>query len=230
MLTSALLFGIAMFIFCTWGLKSLKDGMPLLIGLRGRFQFTDGPEAIANTKWDRKTLAIIDGLVNFGFAPLGIKVEIFQHRTTSEIALASSERQVFASIHGYRRGDPHYYLYTPFEDGAVVVTSEVEYAGVRTDRFIHAGTSEKEMAIVLAEHEKNVRTMASPERQPFRQYDQEARIRATELYYANPDCGILTRGIRLRRLVEAGLAFAFVLTAGAVAVWEWLPFIGIPHK
>jgi hypothetical protein len=225
MIASAVLLSIALLLCCTWGLQNLKHGLPLLIAPRGRFRFDGGPEKIENNEWDVQTREIIGGLENLGFKPLGMKVESFLHGTTLEIAFASPEKLAFASIHGFQRGHARYYFYTPFEDGAVVVTSGFQHAGVRTEQFTHTGSSAKEMSIVLDDHEKNVQEMARPGRQPCRQYDQEARLRATEAYYQNPGCRILTRGIRLKRLRNAGGALVFLLAAGAFAFWKWLPFL-----
>ncbi len=225
MIGSTVMFIIALFVFCTWGLRHLKHCVPLLFARRGRFWFDGGPDQIVNGEWDDKTRRVIDDLVNLDFEPLGIKFESFPFRTSSEIAFAASEKQTFASIHGFQRGVPHYYFYTPFEDGAVVVTSDFQHKGVRTDRFTHAGTSTQEMREVLVEHAKNVQKMARSARQPYAKYDQQARIRATQAYYDNPGSGIMTRGILLKTLQNAGISFVFLLVAGAVAVWKWLPFI-----
>ncbi len=225
MIGSLVAFGIALFAFCTWGWQNLRYCLPLLTGRRGRFWFDGGPEAITNQEWSGRTQEILGGLEDLGFRPLGIKVESFPLRTGSEIAFAAPEKRAFASIHGYLHGTPHYYFYTPFEDGSVVLTSGFPHAGARTDGFTHVGTSATGMAAVLADHEQNVQEMARPGRQPCRQYDQQARIRATEAYYDHPGCGNLTGRLRLKALQNVGVSLLFLLATGAFAVWKWLPFI-----
>src|SRR5215472_4600501 len=101
MIASAVLLGVAVVIFCTWGLQNLKRGLPLLIGLRGRFWFDGTPEMVTNTQWDARTQEVIADLENLGFKPLGIKVERFLHGTTREISFAAPGHCAFASIYGY---------------------------------------------------------------------------------------------------------------------------------
>jgi hypothetical protein len=219
------MFVLALIIFCTWGVQNIKVCLPLLFIRRGRYSFEQDQDAITQPEWPENTRELIDGLARLEFKPLGIKVEARPFQRLKELAFASVERQAFAAIHGHDRGAPHYYFYTPYEDGSVVLTSDIPMETVRTDRFIHTGVPGAEMSEVWAQHARNSQKMARPGRQPYATYDQETRIRATKAYYDNPGSGIIAHTIMVNALRNSGICLVLLVLATGVLLWRWLPVI-----
>jgi hypothetical protein len=131
---------------------------------------------------------VIEKMEALGFKSLGVMLEKqpLWSRVTREIALASSQDKIFASI-GFRHNEPSYFFYTPFTGGQVVITAYNAFRHSRKDDFATAVVSSGEPLEMLEEHKKMVKEFTDKGYTPFRDYNRDTLIEATNLYYASPN-------------------------------------------
>src|SRR5438552_4156310 len=147
--------------------------------------------------------------------PMGVAVR--------SLAFEAGEEKVFASIVGLDRANSSYYFYTPFVDGAVVLTSCQEILQpVKTGTFVHQGFKGRTMDELLALHLKAVSTMVAAGHQPFDKYTRDTRIQATDMYYANPDATIMQRKLRSKLVGGFASTLGLLILAAAFLVYRLL--------
>jgi hypothetical protein len=209
---------MASFLFATFGLSNFRGFLRLARPSRIRAKFEeDDPELGA---FSSPVQDLIDGLQSLGFRALGVKVEEPpMGGAIRSLAFEAVEVKAFASIVGLQRPNPSYYFYTPFQSGAVVLTSsQVMLQPVQTDSFVHQGFKTPSMDDLLAMHLRTVESMVNAAHQPFEQYTREARIQAPQLYYAHPHAAILQQRLRAKLLGN----FAWTLLLLGIAVGFFL--------
>ena len=114
-----------------------------------------------------------------GFASLGI-----QHQrgalgafTSEGDVYAAEERRTFADVVESRRGAaPGVIFFTPFEDGAAVLTANFPRRAIATERVQAGGMPDAPLDAVLAAHEVAVERFAARHGQPMVAADLEARL------------------------------------------------------
>jgi hypothetical protein len=133
--------------------------------------------------------AQLEQAATLGFQRLGVKWEDpGRGRRLQEVSFASTEHRCFLSWFMGSAGVPLFYAFTPFNDGALVLTScgggwESIDAPTATRTVLPVGTLET----VLTRHALAVRAMEEKGHVPFQRFDQQARLQATDVYYRNAD-------------------------------------------
>jgi hypothetical protein len=151
------------------------------------FYFEDSLNESKDEKRQELVRPTIEKLHALGFKSLGIMLEKqpLWARVTREIALASSQDQIFASI-GFRHSEPSYFFYTPFTGGQVVITGYNTFRHFRRDDFISTVVASGEPSEMLEEHKKLIKEFVDKGYSPLRDYNRESLIEATNQYYASP--------------------------------------------
>ncbi|HUK66013.1 MAG TPA: hypothetical protein VLV17_04245 [Anaeromyxobacteraceae bacterium] len=154
-------------------------------------------------------------LEELGFALLGVLHQraALGAFTSEADVYASSSGAAFADIEeGGARG-PRVQFFTPFGDGAAVLTAGFERPSIVTPRLEAAGMPEAPLEDVLAAHELAVRRLSLTHGPPRVSMDLEARVAAARSFYAKEGRRDLRRG---KALPFALLIFALVLLASAL--------------
>jgi hypothetical protein len=209
-------------LFVTIGVPKLTAFLRLARpgSIRSRFEDDDLDPSL----FSRPVQGLITELQSIGFRALGVKIEQPpMGGAVRSLSFEAAEEKVFASIVGLDRVSPSYYFYTPFVDGAVVLTSCQEILQpVKTPTFIHQGFKGRTMDELLALHLKTVSTLTAAGHQPFAEYTRESRIQATDMYYANPDATIMQRKLRSKLLGGFASTLGLLLLAAAFLVYRLL--------
>jgi hypothetical protein len=163
-------------------------------------------------------------LKELGFFLLGVKVEKLPWwgRAFREVALASREAESYASIVLHGDGKPaSLYFYTPFRDGGMVFTRNYAFAPqVESERVSVRNIPSTDFKEILDSHLSRLRTFKERELRPLAGQSQQARIEATQTFYASEYArrhghyllspGTLGFGVSLVLLLYAAYRFAFI--------------------
>jgi hypothetical protein len=136
-------------------------------------------------------------------------------------ALALASDEAFASINNL--GDrPHFYFYTPFQDGSVVLTNDSNRNPADTDGFIHGGIPGGSPAGVLELHRKRVETMRGRHHEPYETFNRDTRTKASHAWNARPEVAKLHTRIagRLLRSFLVCLAFLTFACVRVYLIWR----------
>lgn len=204
---------IALVLFALWGLPNLMLFFKLLFPRKVRCSFEEGDATIDAGEYPEETQQLHGDLTQMGFEPLGIKCEQRPLQSVKELAYASAAEKSFAAVHGFDSRAPHYYFYTPFRDGAVVLTCDLPMDPVRTDTFLHCGVPEKAPAQVFDQHRKYVEKMRRKGHEPYKDYTRKSRLEATHAYYTNAGAGKLQSHLLQKSLRNAGMSLGLVVLA-----------------
>jgi hypothetical protein len=207
-------------LFLMWGLPNLRVFFILLFPRKIRSAFEGDADAIQPDDYPEKTQELLSSLAALGFQPLGIKSEQQPLLRVQELSYASAEDRTFAAVCRYEGEHPHYYLYTPFQDGAVVLTTTQAMEPVRTDTFVHHGVTQKSPAEVLEQHRKQVEKMSKKGHEPYNDFGRAARLKATDAYYANPGAAQLQNQLFHKSMRNAGTSLGLVLLAVLMLVYR----------
>jgi hypothetical protein len=209
----------ALLLFAVWGWPHLWIVCIVLLSRKVRCMFAEAGDGVPEEDVGPETQQIIEALHALGFSLLGVKLEWRPLHHGKELAFAAEQQQCFASIHGFARGKPHYYFYTPFTDGAVVLTSDLPVDPVKTDTFFHGGLANTPPRRVLDLHLRHVQRMIADGHQPYETYDRASRIEATYAYYANRGAAAVRGKLLLRGLVQVGFSLGLVVLALLLLLW-----------
>lgn len=201
MIGAFLLIALGLILFAAVGWPALVHLIQIVVPGSIRCDFAGGPEAVTDGDFTPETQMLVNELQDLGFKPVGIKREWWPFRPKSRaLTLASPEARAFADI--YRLGpSPHMYFYTPFTDGAVVLTNDLDHMSVQTDSFVRTGIRDGAPAALLEHHGKHVREMAERGHAPLDRFDQETRLAATHSYYARSETRELLGQLAVKFLV-----------------------------
>jgi hypothetical protein len=150
-------------------------------------------------------------LEELGFAPLGIRRErspLGGHDLEAD-AYADASRGTYADVFQARGSErPRVVFFTPFADGATVLTANFARPAVATARVQAGGLAGMPVEAQLAAHEVAVERFAASHGTPAVSITLEARLEAARAWYE-------AEGRReLRR--AGGVGFALVLFAGVL--------------
>jgi hypothetical protein len=183
-----------------------------------RWEFEEGSEALQGQVGTAEIRELMERLRQLTFTPLGVKIEYLPFGSKiREFALGSREAKSFASIllvkHLPRL---YYYYYTPFEDGAVVLTANGLFRPTERAEYIISvipGATPRELLVM---HKEAVDKLIDTGHRLFRDYTRESRLEATGLFYASSHSK--------RRMRFTGLASLLILTltAGVLGCGAWL--------
>ncbi len=179
---------VVLFVFVVWQAKSIVPRLVMFfLPVRRRLYFEDSSVYPIDAAKQAALSPTIEKLQALGFSHLGMMVEKFPlwAGSSREMAMVSRGHKTIASL-GFRRGQPSYYLYTPFERGEVVITSFNSFRDFKKDDFLVTVVPSGEPAEMLEVHEKNVAQFTSLGYVPFSDFSQEAVMRATDQYYDAP--------------------------------------------
>jgi hypothetical protein len=204
---------ITFVLFALWGLPNLRVVLILLFSHTVESHFEEDEDGIVPEDYPEETQKLIGSLRELGFVPLGIKSEKRPLQSGKELAFASAEDQCFAAVFRYESEAPHFYFYTPFRDGAVVLTADHGMEAVRTETFLHWGVPNKLPVEVLQQHRKQVERMSKNGHEPYRVYSRKSRLQATEGYYDNPGASKLQKKLFWKSLGNFGTSVGLVLLA-----------------
>lgn len=211
---------ITLVAFAAWGVPNLLAFLALLRPGRFRAAFDDEFDL---EDLDTPHREVCDTLIDLGFHLLGCKTETpAVGPTLREVAFADPDRRTFAAVHGLDRGEPNAYFYTPFRDGAVVLTADREMEPVKGPGFVHQGAAGRSLEAVLAAHLKTVKKIEAQGHEPFTRFDRKARLKATDLYYARPEATALQRKLRRKALGNFASSLALVVLAGLFLAYRFL--------
>lgn len=220
MLRNLILLAIALLSFVAWGWPNLKVAVRILCSRRTRSRFVAGPEGIVAGSFPAASRKLISAMESLGFLPLGIKQEKRPFLKGQELAFAAPERKCFASIHRFQSDSPLYYFYTPYQDGAVVLTNPLAIDGLRIDGFYYGCLPGRSVADIFAEHCRRADNMAAAGHATYDQFDQPARLRATDGFYQNLGATLLERRRLSGPLRSATMSLLLVVLAVAWLVWS----------
>jgi len=154
-----------------------------------------------------------------GFTPIGRKWEHFRFapRVTSGADLALESERCFATIYGRAEKanaqGPAMYLFSAFDDGALVLTWNTPRELYETPDHVEAGLDTFDIDALLAEHRRRVAPFADRVALPL---TAEGRVLATHHYYRSRFAIAKMRG-HGRRLVTSRLWLLVVLMVAATA-------------
>jgi hypothetical protein len=226
MLRDLLFVGIALVLFVVWGLPNLRLFLSHLLSRRVKCEFESDSESVDSAEYPTKTRQLLADLEELGFQPLGMRSESRPFVKVRGLDYAHPEGQCFASLHagmsGLQSGQASYYFYTPYKDGAVVITSSAPIPPFQTGTFFHGGFPGKSPGELYALHRKKAEKMMAKGHEPFDDYDQAARIQATEAYYANPGARQMGHGAAMKCLYNFAGSSALVILSLLLLVWRRL--------
>jgi len=154
-------------------------------------------------------------LESIDFTFIGIKSEQLNLPIdpVQEISFASHKRKVFASI--FTRGKKVvYYFYTPFIDGSIALTANTSFVEREADKFSIKTVNSAKPEDVIKVHQERVQAFINVGSEPFKEYTQESRLQATELFYASDGSRKYMQSIGLRNLLSViGLILILGLSA-----------------
>lgn len=184
------------FVFCIWKIlpRSLYAIRP-----RPNCHFHKNPDTLINIKKKQAVQNLVGEIEALGFIKLGIKVEKppLWEKAIKEVALASTKEQTFASIF-VRRSEVTYYYYTPFIDGRAVLTSSGAFPAITSNELLQSAIASTNPEDLLAVHRKQLQAFCSKGFQPYQDYTQDSRVKATYQYY---DAAPVRKHMRLSGLV-----------------------------
>lgn len=166
------------------------EGVPLLLlGIRrGAIQvfFDNSPQSRELLLRSANLRQWLDRLGELGFVLVGVKVEklpLWGHRYP-EVALASPDKEAYASIALHPDGEPaSLYFYTPFEGGGMVFTRNFRGREAEGERLSVRNVVTDDFRIILQDHLGRVQILKHKGSSPVVSADQRARIEATEAFY-----------------------------------------------
>ncbi|MDB5310848.1 MAG: hypothetical protein JWO38_5050 [Gemmataceae bacterium] len=212
---------ITLVAFAVWGLPNLQTFLRLMFPGKIRSEFEE--QEIDPADYARPVRDLIDALTGLGFHPLGIKVENPPTGAAVwDLSFAAADHQAFASIHSLDKDEPHYYFYTPFQDGAVVLTSDARSESVKTPIYVRQAAPDRPMEEVLQVHQKAVKKMTAAGHTQYDRFDHEARVQATTDYYANPDATAFIRKLRWKALGNFASSLGLVILAGLFLAYRFV--------
>ena len=172
------------FVFCIWKVLPLSL---LIILPRPNSRFHKDPDALISKRKKQLIKEITEKIEALGFIRLGIKVEKppLWAKAVKELTLASIKEQTFASIF-IRKNEVIYYYYTPFIDGRAVLTSSGAFTAITANGLLQSAIASTAPEDILAVHQKQVGVFCSKGSQPYQDYTQDSRIKATNQYYNIP--------------------------------------------
>ena len=181
-------------------------------------EFEEGSEALVGEAGSEGVCELLERLRQLAFTPLGIKVELQPLGSKfRELALASREAKSFASILVVKHLPRlYYYYYTPFEDGAIVLTANGLFRSTELPDYIISaipGTTPRELLLF---HKADIDKMIDAGHRPFSEFTQESRVDATGLFYRS-----IHSKRRMRLASFLGLLILTVI-AGVVGCAAWL--------
>lgn len=180
-----IVFGVILFAVVDW--PALVHRIQIVVSCSIRCDFAAGPEAVTGGEFSPETQQLIGQLQDLGFKPVGIKREWWPFRPKSRaLTFASQEARAFADI-DWLGPSPHMYFYTPFTDGAVVLTNDHDQMSMAKDGFVRTGIRDGAPAALLEYHGKRLREMAERGHLPLDRFDQQTRLEATHSYYARSE-------------------------------------------
>ncbi len=155
-------------------------------------------------------------LEELGFTPLGRSHErspLGARRVESD-AYASARRGAYADVVAEGAG-PTVVFFTPFGDGAAVLTSDAPRRSVLTEQVQAGGMPDAPLPAVLAAHEVAVRRLSARHGSPAVAEELEARLAAARVWAA----GEGRRELRRQHAPAFGIVlFGFLLLASAVSI------------
>ncbi|CAG0936029.1 hypothetical protein TFLX_04890 [Thermoflexales bacterium] len=205
-------------IWISWG--SLPRLIFALDPSRLRYQFVDmSDEEPAATTVNRFS-EIVGQLQQLGFRRLGLKTEKLPlwSSTIYEISLASPDHHAFASL----IKDPKrcvYYFYTPFTNGAILLTagSGAAFPAIQREDCVQQVSVYDSPELVLAAHQEQLQHFTATGLVPCSSYTQESRLDATRQYYAAP---------AIRRIARQRGIFELVALLFPISLIVILAFLG----
>lgn len=221
MVRDLIFLAITLVLFAVWGIPNLVGFLRCLVP--GKVDRDFETDAIDPEDYSKETQEIIGALSALGFVPLGVKVE--RPKTgpaAQELSYAAAEDRSFASIHGMHRQQPNMYFFTPFQDGAVVLTGDIAMQPVRSPNFLHQGVAGSDRAEQWRRHLREVEKMTKAGHLPFGSFTRDDRLKATDIYYANPAAQGLQRDLRFKTLKNFGMSLGLVVLAGLVLAYRFL--------
>ncbi|MBN1188743.1 MAG: hypothetical protein JXA46_03235 [Dehalococcoidales bacterium] len=186
-----ILYGILAAVFLVFVIFQGKSILPRVINFiragKRNFYFEDGLSRPEDERRSEQIQPVIEKMEALDFESLGVMLEKqpLWAPVTREIALASSRDKIFVSI-GFRHTQPSYFFYTPFTGSQIVITAYNAFRYTRKEGFAIAIVTSGEPAEMLEEHKKLVSEFVEKGYTPFRDYNRETLIEATNQYYASP--------------------------------------------
>jgi hypothetical protein len=211
---------VALLVFAFVGWPCLRMSVIILLSRKVRCTFAEGPDAMPPEDCSDAAYQLMETLEDMGFHLLGVKLEWRPLQRGKELAFASERDRCFASVHRFTGAAPHYYFYTPFTDGAVVLTSDLGVDALRTDTFWHSGLPNTSPRRVFDLHLRHVDAMIEDGHEPYEVLDRAARIEATYAYYANPGSAALQGRFLKRFLLLGGFSISLVVLALLLLAWR----------
>jgi hypothetical protein len=217
MIRDLVLIAFAAAAFALWGLPNLKVFLAYLLARRVKCEFESDAARVDPAEYPAATQQLIAELAELGFRPLGVRSERRPFVYVRGLDYVHPAGQTFASLHagvkGLELGRASFYFYTPYKDGAVVITSSAPIPPFQNGNFMHGGYPGKTPGELYDLHRKRVDRMTAQGHEPCDQFDQAARVRATHAYYANPASRQMESGAAMKCLGNfAGSAGLLVLS------------------
>jgi hypothetical protein len=207
---------IALFIVLLAARAALPGAVLLLRPSGIRAAFTGGPESLEDLAESAGAHQLVDRIIALGFEPLGVKVEYFPlWGSVSSLALASPKARAFASIGVRGQSVRVLYYYTVFTDGALVLTADGLFQPLEQDDYVISvipATSPRELLDI---HHEQLDRLIDNGHNPLEDYSQEARLAATDLFYAAAPSRRRLRVVGLQCL----LILLFLLSMAAAVLW-----------
>jgi hypothetical protein len=201
-----------------YGLPSLWHFVQMLFLDAIRYDYAAGPEAVKSSEHDPAVHALVQRLMDLGFAPVGVRREwSCVRKPTQSIDLASPKGHAFATIFGLGP-KPHLYFYTPMQDGGVVLTSDVGGAKTKLANFVRTGIKDATPGVLWEMHQEQVLMLCHQGSLPVTVYNQETRLDATRAYYAHEGAKKLGRNIASRLLLRVAVP-ACLIVAGTARIY-----------
>jgi hypothetical protein len=226
MIRDLLFIGIALVLFALWGLPNLKLVLAHLLSRRVRCKFESSAKEVDPADYPEQTQKLLGDLEELGFRPLGVRSERRPFVYVRGLDYANREGQTFASLHagtsGLESGRASYYFYTPYEDGAVMITSSAPIPPFETDTFFHGGFNGRTPRELYELHRKKADKMTRKGHQPYDEYDCDTRIRATHAYYDNPGSRQMSHAAFMKCLGNFATSAGLVVLSLLVIIWRRL--------
>jgi hypothetical protein len=218
--------GFALVLFGIWGLPNLKMVLAHLLSRKVKCKFESDAEEVDPDEYPEQTRKLLGELEELGFQLLGVRSERRPFVYVRGLDYAHPEGQTFASLragmNGLESGRASYYFYTPYEDGAVMITSSAPIPPFETVNFFHGGFPDRTPSELYALHRKKADKMTRKGHQPYHEYDRDARIRATHAYYDNPGSRQMSHAAFMKCLGNFATSVGLVVLSLLVIIWRRL--------